>query len=157
MILEIYALHIDYEPRAEASQKFFKTVQNKMHFSAHRHTGAEVIYCKADIDKDFIGQTSWTGALLKRTDAGIAKSYLSPEELAPTQPYRQYLSWFCGTSSQISPADVYERTGFWSLTNSCRFPAKNSLCFFHPVPLTACILLWKFMEYILLTCFCYHA
>ena len=92
MILEIYALHIDYEPRAEASQKFFKTVQNKMHFSAHRHTGAEVIYCKADIDKDFIGQTSWTGALLKRTDAGIAKSYLSPEELAPTQPYRQYLS-----------------------------------------------------------------
>ena len=80
-ILEIYALSIDYDPRTETTQKFFKTVQNKMHFSAHGHTAAEVIYSRADADKDFMGLTSWTGALPKRTDAGIAKNYLSPDEL----------------------------------------------------------------------------
>ena len=80
-ILEIYALSIDYDPRTETTQKFFKTVQNKMHFSAHGHTAAEVIYSRADADKDFMGLTSWTGALPKRTDAGIAKNYLSSDEL----------------------------------------------------------------------------
>lgn len=80
-VLEIYALSIDYDPRAEATQMFFKTVQNKMHFSAHGHTAAEVIYQRADAIKDFMGLTSWTGGLPKRTDAEIAKNYLSPEEL----------------------------------------------------------------------------
>ena len=56
-------------------------LQNKMHFSAHGHTAAEIIYSRADADKDFTGLTSWTGALPKRTDAGIAKNYLSPDEL----------------------------------------------------------------------------
>ena len=56
-------------------------LQNKMHFSAHGHTAAEIIYSRADADKDFMGLTSWTGALPKRTDAGIAKNYLSPDEL----------------------------------------------------------------------------
>ena len=80
-VLEIYALSIDYDPRAEVTQMFFKTVQNKMHFSAHGHTAAEVIYQRADANKDFMGLTSWTGGLPKRTDAEIAKNYLSPEEL----------------------------------------------------------------------------
>ena len=80
-VLEIYALSIDYDQRAEATQMFFKTVQNKMHFSAHGHTAAEVIYQRADANKDFMGLTSWTGGLPKRTDAEIAKNYLSPEEL----------------------------------------------------------------------------
>ena len=80
-VLEIYALSIDYDPRAEATQMLFKTVQNKMHFSAHGHTAAEVIYQRADANKDFMGLTSWTGGLPKRTDAEIAKNYLSPEEL----------------------------------------------------------------------------
>ena len=80
-VLEIYALSIDYDPRAEATQMFFKTVQNKMHFSAHGHTAAEVIYQRADANKDFMGLTSWTGGLPKRTDAEITKNYLSPEEL----------------------------------------------------------------------------
>ena len=80
-VLEIYALSIDYDPRAEVTQMFFKTVQNKMHFSAHGHTAAEVIYQWADANKDFMGLTSWTGRLPKRTDAEIAKNYLSPEEL----------------------------------------------------------------------------
>ena len=80
-VLEIYALSIDYDPRAETTQLFFKTVQNKMHFSAHGHTAAEVIYQRADANKDFMGLTSWTGGLPKRTDAEIARNYLSPEEL----------------------------------------------------------------------------
>ena len=80
-VLEIYALSIDYDPRAEATQIFFKTVQNKMHFSAHGHTAAEVIYQRADANKDFMGLISWTGGLPKRTDAEITKNYLSPEEL----------------------------------------------------------------------------
>ena len=80
-VLEIYALSIDYDPRAEATQQFFKTVQNKMHFSAHGHTAAEIIYERANAQKDFMGLTSWTGALPKRTDAEVAKNYLSADEL----------------------------------------------------------------------------
>ena len=80
-VLEIYALSIDYAPRAEATQQFFKTVQNKMHFSAHGHTAAEIIYERAAAQKDFMGLTSWAGALPKRTDAEVAKNYLSADEL----------------------------------------------------------------------------
>lgn len=80
-ILEIYALSIDYNPRTEATMQFFKTVQNKMHFSVHGHTAAEIIYERANAEKDFMGLTSWTGALPKRTDAEIAKNYLSSDEL----------------------------------------------------------------------------
>lgn len=80
-ILEIYALSIDYDPRTETTMQFFKTVQNKMHYSVHGHTVAEIIYERADAEKDFMGLTSWTGALPKRTDAEIAKNYLSSDEL----------------------------------------------------------------------------
>lgn len=80
-ILEIYALSIDYDPRTETTMRFFKTVQNKMHFSVHGHTAAEIIYERANAEKDFMGLTSWTGALPKRTDAEIAKNYLSSDEL----------------------------------------------------------------------------
>ena len=80
-ILEIYALSIDYDPRTEATMQFFKTVQNKMHYSAHGHTAAEIIYERADAEKDFMGLTSWTGALPKRTDTETAKNYLPSDEL----------------------------------------------------------------------------
>ena len=80
-ILEIYALSIDYDPRTEITQQFFKTVQNKMHFSAHGHTAAEVIYQRADADKDFMGLTTWRGIMPTRHEAEIAKNYLSEEEL----------------------------------------------------------------------------
>ena len=80
-VLEIYALSIDYDPRAEATQRFFKTVQNKMHYSAHGHTAAEIIYTRADAEKDFMGLTTWTGALPKKTDAEYAKNYLTSEEI----------------------------------------------------------------------------
>ena len=80
-VLEIYALSIDYDPRVEMTQEFFKTVQNKMHYSVHGHTAAEIIYERADAQKDFMGLTTWTGAIPKKTDAEIAKNYLSKEEI----------------------------------------------------------------------------
>lgn len=80
-VLEIYALSIDYDPRAEVTQHFFKTVQNKMHFAAHGHTAAEVIHQRANADNDFMGLTSWTGMLPSKHDAEIAKNYLSGQEV----------------------------------------------------------------------------
>ena len=80
-VLEIYALSIDYDPRTEATRQFFATVQNKMHFSVHGHTAAEVIYHRADAEKDFMGLTTWTGMLPKKTDAEYAKNYLTEDEL----------------------------------------------------------------------------
>ena len=63
------------------TQEFFKTVQNKIHYSVHGHTAAEIIYERADAFKDFMGLTSWTGALPKKSDAEVAKNYLSKEEM----------------------------------------------------------------------------
>jgi hypothetical protein len=80
-VLEIYALSIDYDPKTEMTQEFFKTVQNKIHYSVHGHTAAEIIYERADAEKDFMGLTSWTGSLPQKTDAEVAKNYLSQEEL----------------------------------------------------------------------------
>lgn len=80
-VLEIYALSIDYDPRTSITQQFFKTVQNKMHFAAHGHTDAEVIYDRANAEKDFMGLTSWRGALPTKHEAEIAKNYLSEEEV----------------------------------------------------------------------------
>ena len=80
-ILEIYALSIDYDPSTEATQRFFKTVQNKMHYSAHGHTAAEIIYTRADAEKDFMGLTSWVGRFPQKKDTTFAKNYLSSDEL----------------------------------------------------------------------------
>ena len=80
-ILEIYALSIDYDPRAESTRQFFATVQNKIHFSTHGHTAAELIYNRADSEKDFMGLTMWSGALPRRSDTEYAKNYLSVEEV----------------------------------------------------------------------------
>ncbi len=80
-VLEIYALSIDYDPRTSITQQFFKTVQNKMHFAAHGHTAAEVIYDRANAEKDFMGLTRWRGAMPTKHEAEIAKNYLSEEEV----------------------------------------------------------------------------
>ena len=80
-ILEIYALSIDYDPRVEMTQKFFKTVQNKMHYSVHGHTAAKIIYERADAQKDFIGLTTWSGAMPTKPEAEIAKNYLTQDEI----------------------------------------------------------------------------
>ena len=80
-VLEIYALSIDYDPRVEMTQRFFKTVQNKMHYSVHGHTAAEIIYERADAEKDFMGLTTWSGAMPSKPEAEIAKNYLTHEEV----------------------------------------------------------------------------
>ena len=80
-VLEIYALSIDYDPRVEMTQQFFKTVQNKMHYSVHGHTAAEIIYERADAQKDFMGLTTWSGAMLTKPEAEVAKNYLTKEEM----------------------------------------------------------------------------
>lgn len=80
-VLEIYALSIDYDPRVEMTQKFFKTVQNKMHYSVHGHTAAEIIYERADAQKDFMGLTTWSDAMPTKPEAEIAKNYLTQDEI----------------------------------------------------------------------------
>ena len=80
-VLDIYATSIDYNPSAESSVAFFKQVQNKMHWAAHKHTAAEIIYQRADSEKQNMGLTSWAGKEIKKTDVGIAKNYLSDTEL----------------------------------------------------------------------------
>ena len=80
-VLEIYATSIDYEPKAESSVKFFKQVQNKMHWAAHKHTAAEIIFQRADAEKDHMGLTSWEGKSLKKSDVEVAKNYLTDKEL----------------------------------------------------------------------------
>lgn len=68
------ATSIDYNPSAESSVAFFKQVQNKMHWAAHKHTAAEIIYERADSDKQNMGLTSWSGKQIKKTDVEIAKT-----------------------------------------------------------------------------------
>ena len=80
-VLDIYATAIDYDPRSDVSIEFFKIVQNKLHFAAHGHTAAEVIYERADADQYMMGLTSFKGDHPTLRDAKIAKNYLSEEEL----------------------------------------------------------------------------
>ncbi len=80
-ILEIYATSIDYDPGEEASQAFFATVQNKMHWAAHGHTAAEIVHERADAARQNMGLTNWQGAKPTRGEAVIAKNYLTSEEL----------------------------------------------------------------------------
>lgn len=81
-VLNIYATSADYDPRAEASQRFFATVQNKMHWAAHGHTAAEVIAARADAAQPNMGLTGWRGSRPHKTDTAVAKNYLSEQELA---------------------------------------------------------------------------
>jgi hypothetical protein len=80
-VLEIYALSEDYDPRAEASQLFFKTVQNKMHWAISGQTAAEIVHSRADASKPLMGMTNHTGSSPKKSDVVTAKNYLTEEEL----------------------------------------------------------------------------
>lgn len=80
-VLDLYATSVDYNPHSEDSIRFFKIVQNKLHFAAHGHTAAEVIYERADAEKPFMGLTSFSGELPSLKDIGIAKNYLEESEL----------------------------------------------------------------------------
>ena len=80
-VLDLYATSVDYNPKSDESIQFFKIVQNKLHFAAHGHTAAEVIYERADAEKPFMGLTSFSGELPSLKDAKIAKNYLKEDEL----------------------------------------------------------------------------
>jgi len=80
-VLDIYATAVDYDPRSTQSIEFFKIVQNKLHFAAHGHTAAEVIFERADAERDFMGMTSFKGNWPTLKDAQVAKNYLSENEL----------------------------------------------------------------------------
>jgi hypothetical protein len=80
-VLEIYATSVDYDPQAEMTLQFFRTVQNKMHWAAHGQTAAELIAARADAGKPHMGLTSWTGNRPRKADVSIAKNYLTAAEL----------------------------------------------------------------------------
>jgi len=90
-VLDIYATSIDYDPRVEASQRFFATVQNKMHWAAHGHTAAEVVAARADATKPDMGLTNWPGQVPRKGDAVIARNYLDDKENRGAEPDRRCL------------------------------------------------------------------
>ena len=81
-VTDIYATAIDYDSSAEITQRFFSTVQNKMHYAAHQHTAAEIIYDRVDANKPFVGMTSFKGDYVTKEDVSVAKNYLTELELA---------------------------------------------------------------------------
>jgi len=80
-VLEIYATSVDYDPDAETTKLFFQTVQNKLHWAAHGHTAAEIIYQRADSSKPFMGMTAFKGINPRKNEISVAKNYLSEAEL----------------------------------------------------------------------------
>ena len=80
-VLDLYATAVDYNPKDEKSIKFFKIVQNKLHYATHGHTASEVIYERADSKKPFMGLTTFKGDIPILSDVVIAKNYLNEEEL----------------------------------------------------------------------------
>jgi len=80
-VLDLYATSVDYDPHSNESIQFFKIVQNKLHYAAHGHTAAEVIYERADAEQPFMGLTSFAGELPALKDIGVAKNYLKENEL----------------------------------------------------------------------------
>lgn len=81
-VLEIYATSLDYDPRVNMTQQFFLTVQNKLHWAAHGHTAAEIIFERANAELPFMGLTTFKGKKPTKQEIGVAKNYLSEEELA---------------------------------------------------------------------------
>ena len=80
-VLDLYATSVDYDPKSPESVEFFKIVQNKLHFAAHGHTAAEVIFQRADADKEFMGLRTFAGAFPVMKDVEVAKNYLNEDEL----------------------------------------------------------------------------
>jgi hypothetical protein len=80
-VLDLYATSVDYDPHSQESIKFFKVVQNKLHYATNKHTAAETIASRADAKKDFMGLTTFAGALPVRSEISIAKNYLNEDEL----------------------------------------------------------------------------
>ena len=80
-VTDIYATAVDYDPQAEITRQFFATVQNKMHYAAHQHTAAEVVYDRVDNENPMLGMTNFKGNYITKDDVTIAKNYLTEIEL----------------------------------------------------------------------------
>jgi len=80
-VLDLYATSIDYDPNTQESIRFFKNVQNKLHYAVNKQTAAETIYSRADAEKDFMGLTTFTGEIPIKSETKIAKNYLNEDEL----------------------------------------------------------------------------
>ena len=80
-VLDLYATSLDYDPKSDESVRFFKIVQNKLHYAAHGHTAAEVVFARADAEKPFMGLRTFSGEMPVLKDVGIAKNYLDEQEL----------------------------------------------------------------------------
>ncbi|MDR0373671.1 MAG: virulence RhuM family protein [Nitrososphaerota archaeon] len=80
-VTDIYATAVDYNPKADITREFFATVQNKMHYAAHKHTAAEVVFERVDNKKPMVGMTNFEGDYITKEDVSVAKNYLSEKEL----------------------------------------------------------------------------
>ena len=80
-VTDIFITSIDYDPNANLTRQFFATVQNKLHYAAHQHTAAELIYDRADANKPMVGMTNFKGNYITKEDVQIAKNYLTEQEL----------------------------------------------------------------------------
>lgn len=103
-VTDIYATSIDYDPTADQSIQFFKSVQNKMHWAISAQTAAEIIYTRANAEKPHMGLTSWRGAKVRKADVEIAKNYLAEDELrALNNLVEQYLLFAEGQAMRRKP------------------------------------------------------
>jgi hypothetical protein len=121
-ITDIYATSIDYDPTQEVSLRFFKTVQNKVHWAITGQTAAEIIHGRVDATKPNLGLTNWRGAVIRKQDVAIAKNYLSEPELAALNNLvEQYLIFAQGQAMRRVPmhmTDWIEKLdGFLSLND----------------------------------------
>ncbi len=109
-IRDIYRLAIDYDPRADTTLAFFKTVQNKLHWAITGHTAAELIADRADARKPNMGLTSWKGAKVRKGDVTIAKNYLNEDEIRTlNRIITMYLDYAEVQAERKQP--IYMRTG----------------------------------------------
>lgn len=80
-VLDLYATSVDYEPKSPETKTFFATVQNKLHYAVNEQTSAEIIFSRADAQKEFMGLSTFSGEIPRKKDIKIAKNYLTQEEL----------------------------------------------------------------------------
>ncbi|HMQ48890.1 MAG TPA: RhuM family protein [Saprospiraceae bacterium] len=107
-VLEIYATSVDYDPRASITQQFFQTVQNKLHWAAHGHTAAELIFQRANAQLPFMGLTAFKGKKPTKQEIGVAKNYLSEEELAVLNRFGFRLSGYCRNQCHAAQTHAHE-------------------------------------------------
>jgi hypothetical protein len=125
-IKAIYATSVDYEAQDEKAKLFFKTVQNKMHYSIHGHTAAEIIALRADSSKDNMGLTSFKGAIVRKGDIDVAKNYLAEDEIkALNRVVTMYLDFAEDQASQHIP--MYMADWEEKLNNFLKFTGRKVL------------------------------